>query len=426
MNTRVFSPSARRASGAPAALEGLRVLDFSRMLAGPFSTQQLADLGAEIVKVETPVVGDDSRHYMTTGAGGEGAFYLSTNRNKKSIALDLKSVEGCRVARELAKHCDIVVENFSNGVMDKFGLGYEALAALNPRLVYCSISGYGRDDDSPVPRRGYDGMFQAASGFMSMTGDAAGPAMRTTVPVIDLATALNATSAILAAVIARERLGVGQLVEIALIDVAMSLTSMYGTAALISGEPFGRNANRSPQTAPSDVYDTADYPMFITCGNDRLFQRMMGDALQRPDLAKDPAFATNLSRVANEARLTRTLKEILASRPQAYWLERLEAAGVPAAPVNDLNQAFDSPDVKRRELIGSVPHPTAGEIPMIRSPFRMSVTPAVDPKAPPLLGEQRDELLRDVLQWSEADIDRSASAGAFGDPRAGARAGGRV
>ena len=414
MPPKQFPPPPRRPDPMPTALAGLRVLDFSRMLAGPFSTQELADLGAEVIKVETPVLGDDSRHNMTRGAGGEGAFYLSTNRNKKSIAIDLGNDEGQRIAREIAEHCDIVVENFSNGVMGRFGLGYEALAARNPRLIYCSISGFGRDDDAAVPRRGYDAMFQAASGFMSMTGEAAGPAMRTTVPIIDLATALSATTAILAAVIARERLGVGQFLELALIDVALSLTSMYGTATLVSGTPIARNGNRSPQTAPSDVYETADGPIFITCGNDRLFRRMMSEALQRPDLAQDPEFASNVLRVQHEPRLTQTLRQILAGHTREYWLSRLADAGVPAAPVNDLMEAFDSADVQRRRLVSSVPHPTAGTVPLIRSPFRMSRTPVAAPLAPPLLGQHRDEVLTQLLGWSPGAIDGAARAGAFG------------
>lgn len=410
---KVYPPPPKRTSGAPLALAGLRVLDFSRMLAGPFSTQELADLGAEVIKVETPGTGDDSRHYMTTGAGGEGAFYLSTNRNKKSIALDLKNAEGQRIARELATRCDIVLENFSNGVMDRLGLGYEQLAADNPRLIYCSISGYGRDDDAPVPRRGYDAMFQAASGFMSMTGEPA-QAMRTTVPIIDLATALSATSAILAAVVARERLGTGQFIELALIDVAVSLTSMYGMATLISERPLGRNGNRSPQTAPSDVYETKDHPLFITCGNDRLFRRMTAEAMERPDLANDPESASNSERVRHEPRLTRLLRESFATRSRDEWLERLAKAGVPAAPVNDMLQAFESADVRRRQLLGSVPHPTAGTVPIIRSPFRMSATPPADPVAPPLLGQHRDEILSQVLGWDEAKTAGATRSGAFG------------
>ncbi len=414
----IAPPPADRPRNAPSALSGLRVLDFSRMLAGPYSTQELADLGAEVIKVETPVAGDDSRHYMTSGAGGECAFYLSTNRNKKSIELDLKNAAGRNVAVALAAKSDIVVENFSNGVMERFGLGYETLSRDNPRLIYCSISGYGRDDGSAVPRRGYDAMFQAASGFMSMTGEAARSPMRTTVPVIDIASAMTATSAILAALVARERLGVGQFVEVALIDVAVSLLSMYGMSYLVDGQAIGRNGNRSPQTAPSDVYQTADEPLFITCGNDNLFRRMTAQAMGRADLADNPDYASNALRVRHEPALTRTLQAIFATAACDAWLARLSAAGVPCAPVNNLEQAFASADVVRRQLVGTIPHPTAGTVPVLRSPIRMSVTPPVHPLAPPLLGQHTDELVRELLGWQVQDIEAARSAGAFGKPAA--------
>lgn len=225
-------PHQPRKHGAPTALEGLVVVDFTRMLSGPYSTQQLADYGAEIIKVEVPETGDDSRHYTTTALAGECAFYLATNRNKKSITLDLKSEAGREVALELIRKADILMENFSNGVMERFGLDYETVAAENPRLIYCSISGYGRDDPSEVARRSYDAMAQAASGLMSMTGERDRLPMRTQVPIMDTATAMIATSTVLAAVVARERLGRGQFVEVALIDVAFASLTMYGMAYL--------------------------------------------------------------------------------------------------------------------------------------------------------------------------------------------------
>ena len=307
-------PHRPRPAGAPLALEGMRVIDFTRMLAGPYATQQLADFGAEVIKIETPVKGDDARHYTTTALAGECAFYLSTNRNKKSLTLDLKTEAGREVARKLIAGADVVVENFTNGVMERFGLDYASVSAGNPRLIYCSISGFGRDEVAEVSRRSYDAMAQAASGFMSLTGEPGGMPMRTTVPIMDTATAMTATSAVLAAVVARERLGRGQHLEVALIDVAMACLTMYGMAYLVSGEEMQRNGNRAPQTAPSDAYATSTGPIFLTCGNDALFRRL-ADAIGQPELAHDPQFLTNPLRVRNNGRLT----DILA---RASWAAR--------------------------------------------------------------------------------------------------------
>lgn len=407
-------PHEPRPAAAPTVLEGLRVLDFTRMMAGPYSTMELADLGAEVIKVETPGRGDDSRHYTTTALAGECAFYLSTNRSKRSICIDLKNDEGRRVARELVDGADVVVENFSNGVMERFGLDYATVSADHPSLIYCSVSSYGREEATEIPRRGYDAMFQAASGFMSLTGEADGRPMRTTVPIVDIATAMTATSAILAAVIARDRLGVGQYVELALIDVAMSLLTLYGTAYLVSGDELGRNGNRAPQTAPSDVFETRDGLIFLTCGNDRLFRTLATEALGRPDIADDPDFATNPQRVRHQAKLTGLLAEAFAAGTRDEWIERLSALGVPVAPVNTIGEAVDSPDVRRRGLLTEIAHPTAGTVPNVRSPYRMSATPPADPVAPPLLGQHTDEILHEVLGYDAPSIAALARAGAFG------------
>ena len=403
-----------RPAGAPLALQGIRVIDFTRMLAGPYSTQQLADFGAEVIKVETPVTGDDSRHYTTTALAGECAFYLSTNRNKKSITLDLKTAAGREVALALIAGADIVMENFSNGVMERFGLDYESLKAKHPRLIYCSISGYGRDEITDVARRSYDGMAQAASGFMSLTGEAARLPMRTQVPMKDTATALTATSAVLAAVVARERLGLGQHVEVALVDVAMACLTMYGMAYLVSGQDMQRNGNRAPQTAPSDTYATLDGPLFVTCGNDRLFRRLVVDALGLPELADDPAFATSVQRVKNNERLTTLLSAAFMRHKREHWIAKLAAAGVPVAPVLSVGEAFASSDVLRRAIASQIPHPTAGTVPNIRAPFLMSLTPAADPVAPPLLGQHTQELLSQMLRFDAVAIATLARRGAFG------------
>jgi len=406
-----------RPAGAPTVLEGMRVIDFTRMLAGPYATQQLADLGAEVIKIEAPDIGDDSRHYTTTELAGECAFFLSTNRNKKSLALDLKTTAGQQVARELIAGADIVIENFSNGVMKRFNLDYASLSAAHPRLIYCSITGYGSDDPAAVPRRTYDAIIQATSGFMSLTGEEDRLPMRTTVPIIDTSSAMQATSAVLAAVIARDRLGRGQLVEIALLDVAVSALTMYGMACLVSGRDLPRNGNRAPQTAPSDVYLASDGPIFITCGNNTLFRRLAG-ALSRPDLADDPQFLDNPTRVGNFVRLTKILNELLASNTRAHWMRLLMDAGVPAAPVATIGEAMASDDARRRQLVSEIPHPKAGFVPNVRSPFRFGLTPVVDPVASPLLGQHTQEIMRETLGHDDERIKALAEAGAFGAPGA--------
>lgn len=409
-----FPAHAPRPPGAPLPLEGLRVVDFTQMLAGPFATQGLGDLGAEVIKIEAPGRGDDSRHYSTTALAGECAFYLSTNRNKKSVTLDLKSEAGADIARRLIDRADILVENFSNGVMERLGLDYDAVSKTNPGLIYCSVSAYGRDDASAVARRGYDAMFQAASGFMSITGEKGRMPMRTTVPIIDTATAISAQSAILAAVIARQRFGVGQHLEVALLDVAIWCLSMYGMAHLVSGEEIERNGNRAPQTAPSDVYDTLTGPIFLTCGNDRLFERLCRDGLERPDLLERPEFRSNPDRVRNISALTDILSEVFRGRPREEWIERLSSAGVPASPVLSIPQAMVSADVARRAIVSEIRHPTAGSMPNVRAPFQFSATPCADPVAPPLLGEHTDAVMRDVLGLSEDEVRSLRRAGAFG------------
>ncbi|MES2482498.1 MAG: CoA transferase [Pseudomonadota bacterium] len=406
-------PHTPRPAGAPLALQGLRVIDFTRMLAGPYSTQQLADFGAEVIKIETPGKGDDARHYTTTALAGECAFYLSTNRNKKSITLDLKTQAGREVARALIAGADIVMENFTNGVMERFGLDYATVSKDHPRLIYCAISGFGRDETTEVARRSYDAMAQAASGFMSLTGEPDGLPMRTTVPIIDTATAMTTTSAVLAAVVARERLGLGQYVEVALIDVAMACLTMYGMAYLVSGEELQRNGNRSPQTAPSDAYGTATGPIFLTCGNDSLFRRLAG-AIGQPELADDPQFLTNPLRVRHQPRLTALLTQVFATDTREHWVQKLSAAGVPVAPVNSIPEAFASADVRRRGILTGIPHPKAGLVPNVAPPFRMSLTPAADPVAPPLLGQDNEDVFRRVLGYDASRIEDLGRRGAFG------------
>src|SRR6201990_3494534 len=279
-----------RAKGEPTGLDGLLFVDFPRVVAGPACTQTLADFGAKVIKIENPEGGDDTRHYEHAEIGGESAAFLSLNRNKRGIALDFTKPESLAVARELIAKADVVVENFSGGVMKKFGLDYASVAPSNPRLVYCSISAYGRKGSFAL-RPGFDPITQAESGFMSLNGFADGEAVRTGPPIVDLATGMSACNAILLALLARDRLGRGQHVEVALFDVAMGMTGFYGMAYLISGNKPGRFGN-SPNGSPTvGVYQASDGPLYMACANDRLYRRLVTEVLERPDLITDPRFA---------------------------------------------------------------------------------------------------------------------------------------
>ena len=401
-----------RPADAPLVLKGIRVVDFSRLMAGPLCTQELADLGAEVLKIEVPGTGDDSRDYTTMKLGSEDALFLSANRSKKSIVLDLKTDAGLKVARKIIAKSDVLVENFSNGVMERLGLDYDQVKEINPEIIYCSVCGFGRDDDGP-PRRGYDTIFQASTGLMSLSGPSHQP-YRTIPPVVDVATAQSATTAVLAALIARQNTGKGQFVEVALFDVATYLLSMYGMGYLVSGETQPRNGNRAPRMAPSDSYETEDGPMFVTCSSDKLFQLMCDKGLSRPDIACDPRFANNDERVKNVEALTELLNGVLKSRPRAHWLERFAKFGIPSAPIATVAEGLHSADTRRRGLVGEIPHPTVGTVPTIRSPFRLGLTPTADPVAPPLLGQHQDEILRELLQLDESEISALQASGAFG------------
>jgi len=405
-----FPDYAGRPSGKPLALQGLRVADFSRLLAGPFCTQTLGDLGAEVVKIES-FTGDDCRAYVPPALAGEGAFYISTNRNKKSISLDLKHEAGKRIALDIIRGSDILVENFSNGVMDRLGFGYEDVKAINPGIIYCAVSAYGRDDKSVPARTGFDAMFQASSGFMSLTGEPGRHPMRTTVPVIDAATAMMATNAILGALVARERMGFGQYVEVALFDVAIAMLGFYGLMGIIGDTMPTRLGNRAPLSTPSDAYETSDGLIFLTAGNDRLFSRLAAE-IGRPELASHPDFRENHLRSRNHAALTPVLAEVFSTQTTKYWVDKLGKAGIPIAPVNTIGQALESPDVMKRGIVSKIPHPAAGSVPTIRSPLRMGGTPVADPAPPPLLGQDTVAVLRDILGYDEEKLSAALASGA--------------
>jgi crotonobetainyl-CoA:carnitine CoA-transferase CaiB-like acyl-CoA transferase len=417
MTTRPPLPDrAPRPKDAPAALQGLLIVDFTRVVAGPACTQTLADFGAEVIKIENPDGGDDTRSYEHAEIAGESAAFLSLNRGKQGIALDFSKPQAVEVARELIARADVVVENFSAGVMKKYGLDYASVAPTNPRLVYCSISAYGREGPF-ASRPGFDPITQAESGFMSLNGFPDGPPVRTGPPVIDMATGMSACNAILLALLARDRLGRGQHVEVALFDIALAMTGFYGMAYLMTGanqSRFGNSPNGSPTVG---VYEASDGPFYMACANDRLVRRLLTEVLGRPDVIGDPQFATRRARTANKEKLRSTLDEIFASDLRDNWISKMKTANVPVGYLRTVEEAFNAAEVRARNRVSRISHPVAGSVPNIESPLRLTLTPASDPVAAPLLGEHTSAVLRKTLGYDDDKLAALAEAGVFGKPQ---------
>lgn len=387
----------------PSPLAGRRVLDLSRVLAGPWCTMGLADLGAEVIKVEHPKGGDDTRHWGPPYVGGEAAYYLCANRNKQSLALDISTPQGQAIVRDLAMRSDVVVENYKLGGLDKYGLDYASLAAINPAIVYCSISGYGRA--SPIAERpGYDYVIQAEAGLMSVTGEVDGQPMKVGVAVADLFTGMAATQAILAALIARDRDGVGQHIDMALYDCQLAMMANVASAYLTTGVDPKRYGNGHPTVVPYQVFDTADGRVVIAVGNDRQFAYLCTDLLDRPDMPADPRFGTNGARVANREPLLAILAPLVAEKSTAFWLEALRRVGVPTGEVRSVGAALTAPETVARGMVRTVAHPTAGEVSLVASPLKLSGTPVAEPVAPPLLGQHSTSVLA-TLGYSDAEIE---------------------
>jgi crotonobetainyl-CoA:carnitine CoA-transferase CaiB-like acyl-CoA transferase len=402
-----------RAKDQPTALDGLLVVDFTRVVAGPACTQTLADFGAEVIKIENPDGGDDSRAYEHAEIGGESAAFLSLNRNKRGIALDFTNPKALEVARALIAKADVVVENFSGGVMKKYGLDYDSVVSTNPRLIYCSISAYGRKGALAL-RPGFDPITQAESGFMSLNGFPDGEPVRTGPPIVDMATGMSACNAILMALLAREKLGRGQRVEVALIDIAVSMTGFYGMAYLISGNNPGRFGN-SPNGSPTvGVYQASDGPLYMACANDRLYRRLATEVLDRPDLVTDPDFSHRRARSANKEKLRAIIAGVFATDRLENWMAKMKKANIPVGYLRTVEEGFNAPEVRDRERLSRIPHPTAGAVPNIETPLTMSLTPTVDPVAAPLLGQHTKEVLRKMLGYDDRRIAELAEAGAFG------------
>lgn len=377
-------------------LDGIRVLDLSRVLAGPSCTQTLADLGAEVWKIEPPERGDDTRGWLPPEIGGESTYFLCCNRSKKSVALDLKTEEGRKAAKALAGKADILVENFRQGALAAYGLDPETLHAAHPRLIYCSISGYGRTG-SRSGDGGYDFTIQAESGLMAVTGEPDGEPMKLGVAISDVATGMNAVQAILAALFARERTGRGQHLDIALFDSAVALMANVATGHLNTGEDARRYGNAHATVVPYQLFDTSDGVLVLACGNDGQFQKLCYDVIDRPDLAADARYRRNRDRVAHRDALVAELQAIFGRNDTDHWIERLRASGVPGGKVRSISEVFSAQETVERNLILEIPDPKLGKVRLVRSPLRFSDTPLRTPTAPPRLGENTDDVLS-VLQ----------------------------
>jgi crotonobetainyl-CoA:carnitine CoA-transferase CaiB-like acyl-CoA transferase len=392
------------------ALEGIKVVDLSRVLAGPMCTMTLGDLGADVWKVESPIHGDDTRTWSPPEAGGVATYYLSANRNKRSIAVDLKQPRGQAIVRGLIERADVLVENMRHGTLDQLGLGWDAARAINPRLIYCSISGYGRDSPS-AELPGYDVVAQAESGLMAISGEQGGQPLKFGVAIADLATGMNSVQAILAALIARGSTGEGQFIDMALLDSGIALLANIGTGFINTGDQPPRFGNAHPTVVPYQLFDTADGTFILACGNDIQFRALCEKVVQHPELVDDPRFRRSRDRVINRETLIPILAEVFRTRVSSHWIESLHAAGVPAGRARDLDEVFSAPEVLQRGLVRKLPHPSIGEVSLLASPLRLTATPPEYRVPPPLLGQHTREILRDVLGIANDEIGRLIEAG---------------
>ncbi|WP_201864397.1 CaiB/BaiF CoA transferase family protein [Microvirga soli] len=386
-------------------LQGVKVLDLSRVLAGPWCTQTLADLGADVWKIEEPTRGDDTRGWMPPEIDGESTYFLCCNRSKQSVAIDMKGPEGQGIVRRLAEKADVLVENFRKGTLERFGLGYEQLSTINPRLIYCSISGYGRTG-SRASEAGYDFAIQAESGLMAITGEPDGSPMKHGMAITDIITGMNATQAILAALLARVTTGQGQLIDVSLFDSAVALLANVGTGYLATGSEPKRYGNAHATVVPYQLFDTADGVLALAVGNDLQFRNMCIQVLERPELWSDERYQKNRDRALNRETLIPVLADVFFTRGTAEWIVLLKDAGVPAGQVRKVSEVFSSPEVAEREIVVEVPDERHGSVRLTASPLRLSGTPVRPPKAPPRLGEHTSDVLARELGMSEEDIRR--------------------
>ena len=402
---------ALRQNAAMNSLEGIRVLDLSRVLAGPWCTQTLADLGADVIKIERPGAGDDTRHwgppFLPTADGREShesAYYLGANRNKRSVTCDIAQPEGQALVRQLAEHCDVFIENFKVGDMARYGLDYASLKAINPRLVYCSLTGFGQSGPY-APRAGYDYIIQGMGGLMSVTGerdDLNGGPQKVGVAVADLFTGMYATVGILAALRHAERTGEGQHLDMALLDTQVAMLANLGANYLVSDKAPGRMGNAHQNIVPYQVFEVApradggkDF-IILAVGNDGQYAKFC-EVAGRPDLASEPRFVKNADRVRHRAELVPVLETVMKTRAKADWLSALEAAKVPCGAINSLDEVFSDPQVQARGMVTHWQHPLRADLPLVSSPIKLEKTPVRTDRPPPMLGQHTDEVLGELL-----------------------------
>ena len=402
---------ALRQNAAMNSLEGIRVLDLSRVLAGPWCTQTLADLGADVIKIERPGAGDDTRNwgppFLPTADGREShesAYYLGANRNKRSVTCDIAQPEGQALVRELAEHCDVFIENFKVGDMARYGLDYASLKAINARLVYCSLTGFGQSGPY-APRAGYDYIIQGMGGLMSVTGerdDLNGGPQKVGVAVADLFTGMYATVGILAALRHAERTGEGQHLDMALLDTQVAMLANLGANYLVSDQAPGRMGNAHQNIVPYQVFEVApradsgkDF-IILAVGNDGQYAKFC-EVAGRPDLASEPRFVKNADRVRHRAELVPLLEAVMKTRPKADWLSALEAAKVPCGAINCLDEVFADPQVQARGMVTHWQHPLRADLPLVSSPIKLEKTPVRTDRPPPMLGQHTDEVLGELL-----------------------------
>ncbi|GGC04183.1 CaiB/BaiF CoA transferase family protein [Pseudoduganella buxea] len=401
------------ASARPRALGHIRVLDLSRVLAGPWCSQNLADLGADVIKIERPGCGDDTRAwgppYAKDAEGRdtrEAAYYLAANRGKRSVTVDIATEEGQALIRALAAQSDVVLENYKVGQLKRYGLDYESLKAVKPDLVYCSVTGFGQDGPY-AHRAGYDFLIQGMGGLMSVTGERddlpGGGPQKAGVALCDLMTGMYATIAIQAALIHRDRTGEGQYIDMALLDVQVAMLANMGSNYLNSGKAPKRWGNAHPNIVPYQTFACADGYIIVATGNDGQYVKFV-EAGGRPELATDPRFVTNPLRVQNRDILVPLLAQMVLEKGRDEWIALLESVGVPCGPINDLDDVYKNPQVQARGMVVDVPHPTAGSTKLVRSPMRLSASPADVRTAPPTLGQHTEEVLRELLGHSAEDV----------------------
>jgi crotonobetainyl-CoA:carnitine CoA-transferase CaiB-like acyl-CoA transferase len=397
-------------------LEGIRVLDFCRVVSGPFATMQLGDLGADIAKIEAPGQGDESRSYGPPFVAGESAYYMSVNRNKRSIAIDLKSDAGKQLALALARKADVVIENFRPGAMERLGLGYEDVRRVNPKVIYCGISGFGRTGPE-AGRPGYDLILQGEGGVMSITGEPDGPPMKVGTSIADLVTGLYAAQAVLAALAQRSRTGEGGRVDVSMLDCMASLLTFNAGIYFASGKVPTRRGNAHPTISPYEAFEAADGWFNIGVANDKFWQ-IFCKVIDRQDLLTVPEFATAPLRAANRVKLRDILMPLFKAKPRDHWLSLLTEAAVPCGAIRTVQEVCEAENLKSRGVSRSMNHPKAGELRYIASALRFDDQPPPEPAPPPLLGEHGDAIIADWLACDQAEIDRLASSGAFVRPSA--------